>query len=147
MYKDKNKQREANREAMRRNRAKGASVIPCDTRVKVIPEDTPNVILCETEAEAGEISDSRIKPNPKRGKDIKCFADLPPDVQRTIDKMSTTDGTLDKDEKAKRTAAAIKYQHVFPHRFESSHDDGVYPYPHVTGKPGDADYNGICTKE
>ena len=44
MYKDKDRQREANREAMRRNRAKGASVIPCDTRLKVIPEDTPVVI-------------------------------------------------------------------------------------------------------
>ena len=48
MYKDKDKQREANREAMRRNRA---SVIPCDTRLKVIPEDTPVVILCEAEPE------------------------------------------------------------------------------------------------
>ena len=51
---------------------------------------------------------------PKRGKDIKCFGDLPPDVQATINRVSESN-----EEKAKRTAAAIKYQHLFPERYHS----------------------------
>ena len=82
----------------------------------------------------------------KRGKDIKCFADLPPDVQETIHRLSTIDGKIDQASKAKRTAAAIKYQHLFPDRYNPQHFDTVV-VPAVTGKPGDADYNGVCTKE
>ena len=48
----------------------------------------------------------------KRGKDIKCFEDLPTDVQVSIDVMSMVDGKPDKEEHAKRTAAAIRYQHI-----------------------------------
>ena len=49
---------------------------------------------------------------PKRGKDIKCFEDLPPDVQRTIEMLSDSE-----EEKQRRTGIAIHYQHVFPERF------------------------------
>ena len=45
----------------------------------------------------------------KRGKDIKCFEDLPLDVQATINRISGSN-----EEKAKRTAIAINYQHLFP---------------------------------
>lgn len=83
--------------------------------------------------------------HPKRGKDIKCFADLPPDVQQNIDRMSVVDGKIDKTIKANRTAIAINYQHLFPNRYYSQ--DAVISSPAVTGKPGDADYNGICTPE
>ena len=56
----------------------------------------------------------------KRGKDIKVFADLPPDVQSTIETMSKDDaGKTDQAAKARRTAAAIHYQHLFPDRFHS----------------------------
>ena len=81
---------------------------------------------------------------PKRGKDIKVFEDLPADVQDTINRMSLVDGKIDQAVKAKRTAAAIKYQHVFPDRYEPTGNvcTGV-----VTGKSGDADYNGICKDE
>ena len=51
-------------------------------------------------------------PTHKRGLDIKCFSDLPPDVQATINRLSDTN-----EEKQKRTAAAIKYQHLFPNRY------------------------------
>ena len=53
----------------------------------------------------------------KRGKDIKVFADLPPDVQQTINRMSTADGKIDQTVKANRTAIAIHYQHLFPDRY------------------------------
>jgi len=57
----------------------------------------------------------------KRGKDIKCFEDLPPDVRRTIEKMSTIeDGKMDLSIKANRTAIAINYQHLFPGRYNST---------------------------
>lgn len=112
MYKDKEKQKEANKRAMRRNRAKGASVIPCDTRLKVIPEGTPVVIPCEVELD-----------KPKRGTDIKTFEDLPPDVQHDIETMSSHAAQRGEDyeeDKARRTARAIRYQHLFPDRYEST---------------------------
>ncbi|KKL19791.1 hypothetical protein LCGC14_2461940 [marine sediment metagenome] len=59
-----------------------------------------------------------------RGKDIKCFADLPPDVQRTIDRLSLVDGKIDQTVKANRTAIAVSYQHLFP--------DKYYPQDAVT---------------
>lgn len=46
----------------------------------------------------------------KRGKDIKVFADLSPDVQRTIDSMSTVDGKIFPTVKARRTKIAIHYR-------------------------------------
>ena len=56
----------------------------------------------------------------KRGKDIKCFADLPPDVQVIINSMSEVDGVIDQKAKADRTEAAIMYQHLFPNRYYSA---------------------------
>ncbi len=53
----------------------------------------------------------------KRGKDIKVFADLPPDVQVIINSMS---GVIDPKGKADRTEAAIMYQHLFPDRYYSA---------------------------
>ena len=44
-----------------------------------------------------------MKPN---SKDIKTFADLPPDVQATINRISQSN-----EEKQKRTKAAIHWQH------------------------------------
>lgn len=56
----------------------------------------------------------------KRGKDIKCFADLPSDVQETIAMMSWRDGKIDQTIKVNRAAIAINYQHLFPDRFHST---------------------------
>jgi len=89
MYKDKDRQREANRKAKQRQRAK-EGMTQADN---VIPED---VI-------------------PKRGKDIKCFEDLPVDVQATIRSLSDTN-----EEFQRRTQIAIQYQHMFPDRFHST---------------------------
>lgn len=61
-----------------------------------------------------ELADSVFNNTPKRGKDIKCFEDLPPDVQRTIDMMSIIDGKIDETIKTNRTAIAIHYQLLFP---------------------------------
>lgn len=49
---------------------------------------------------------------PKRGLDIKCFEDLPPDVQQTIVQISQSP-----EEKRRRTGIAIRYQHLFPERY------------------------------
>ena len=122
MYKDKDKQREANRKASQRRRDKGMTQGMTHEGMTAVNEQT-HVIPCSN----------------KRGKDIKCFADLPLDVQETIKKVSRT-----VEEEQKRTAAAIKYQHLFPDRY---HSTGAVCTGVVTGKPGDADYNGVCTPE
>ena len=143
MYKDKEKQREANRRAQAKFKAKGITEGITAQNCNAIPG--PKVIP-KSEQRTG--INSMIKPSPdfkpKRGKDIKCFEDLPPDVQQAIDDISLVDGKIDKILKANRTAIAISYQHTF--------GAGAY-YPHgavctgiVTGKPGDAGYNGICTE-
>ena len=134
-YKDKDKQREANRERQRRYRTRrdtigghrpkgvtnqgitlpkntdlGNTLTTTQTVGAVIPKlETPQV----TEFTKTKFPENTRLPTHKRGKDIKCFADLPPDVQQTIDRMSTTEGKLDRTEKAKRTAIAINYQHLY----------------------------------
>ena len=63
MYKDKDRQREAVRQAVRRHRAKGITVIPKNViPCKVLPCDTliPEVIPVEHEPEwAGELTKER----------------------------------------------------------------------------------------
>jgi len=58
--------------------------------------------------------------NAKRGKDIKTFNDLPPDVQQTINMMSQHAGKIDLIVKANRTAIAVHYQHLYPGRYYST---------------------------
>ena len=145
MYKDKDKQREANRQASQRQRdkkgmtddcAKAGIVIP-DYPVPVIPERTAQgnirvskpgdadyeTTLVNAKPNTGDkqlkdyYDKHRETTNPKRGKDIKCFEDLPPDVQKTIDIMSMVEGKIDQTIKANRTAIAINYQHTFPERY------------------------------
>ena len=127
MYKDPDKQREANRKASQRKRDKGMTQGMTNEGMTAVNEQT------------------HVIPSSKRGKDIKCFADLPLDVQQTIDSMSTVDGKIDKTIKANRTVIALDYQQTF--------GAGAY-YPHgatctgvVTGKPGNDNYDGICTDE
>ena len=72
MYKDKDKQREANRQAQARFKAKGIT-----EQGITLPKKTDlGNTLTTTQTVSAVI--------PKRGKDIKCFKDLPPDVQQTI---------------------------------------------------------------
>ena len=99
MYKDKDKQREANRQAQARFKAK-QSLAERGITEKVLPLEPKSVSVI-----------------PKRGKDIKCFEDLPPDVQQSIDMMSMVDGKIDQTIKANRTAIAVHYQHTFPGRY------------------------------
>jgi len=99
MYKDKDRQKEANRKASqhRRDKAKGMTqegvVIP-DHPVPVIP-----------------------KSDKFRGLAITCFEDLPPDVQKAIRQEP-------EDQWSIRTVVAIHYQHLFPHRYYPNHDLG-----------------------
>ena len=113
--KDKNKQREANKQASQRRRDKGMTQ-GITNQGMTARNGEGNVIPCST----------------KRGKDIKCFADLPPedrppDVQAMIEDVSKHGG-----EYSFKTVKG-KIQDV--HRTSP-----------VTGKPGDADYNGVCTE-
>ena len=127
MYKDKGKQREANRQASQRQRDKKGMTDDCAKAGIVIPDHPVPVI-------------------PKRGKDIKCFEDLPVDVQATINRLSESN-----EEKAKRTAAAIKYQHLFPDSFSAPSDLDFTRLMAQAGpghvrvsKPGDDDCGPQC---
>jgi hypothetical protein len=84
--------------------------------------------------------------NAKRGTDIKCFADLPPDVQETIMRVSVGSATKTREQEiAQRTKAAIKYQHVCPDRYDPRGQVRFSPaftqllMDHL---PGDPDYVG-----
>ena len=126
MYKDKDRQREANRKAQAKFKAKGIT--------QAIQEGITEGIRLQKKMGISEgisekvLSDAELKAHcakvfPKRGKDIKCFADLPPDVQQTIDRMSVVDGKIDQIDqivKANRTAIAINYQHLYPGRYYST---------------------------
>jgi hypothetical protein len=113
MYKDEHLQKEANKRASQRRRDKikqqGMTLVPEKGMINqgiVIPDHPVPVI-------------------PKRGKDIRCFADpkaLPPLTQAQI--LLSRHGV-----------------HCSPSLVCS------IPGDTVTGKPGDADYNGICTPE
>ena len=46
----------------------------------------------------------------KCAKNIKTFVDLPLEVQRIIDVMSTVNGKIDEVDKARRTKIAIHYR-------------------------------------
>ena len=137
MYKDKAKQREAGKERQRRYRDKQKpipEVTPLGNIRVSKPGDSDYEPQCETtrafiesavvtkadrHVDASDITMVKalhqVISKPKRGKDIKCFDDLPPDVQATINRVSESN-----EEKAKRTAAAIKYQHLFPNRYNST---------------------------
>jgi len=92
MYKDKNKQREANRERQRRYKAKQKALLSEGVTGKALPQFEDIIGL-------------HLKGVPKRGKDIKCFADLPPDVQATIRRISQSN-----EEFQRRTRIAIDFQ-------------------------------------
>jgi hypothetical protein len=148
VYKDKDKQREANRRAQAKFKAKKVlvgqgitdEVLPEYPRVSdqdftrrlaTLPPGSPTVRVskpgdadyepqCETTKAFinGKSKCSFIDMiEPKRGKDIKVFADLPWDVQQTIDIMSVVEGKMNQTIKANRTAIAIHYQHTFPERY------------------------------
>lgn len=139
MYKDPDKQREANRLQMRRARAKGNTKQDSVNGNTVCPRVTDQEFTRLLAVDAGrtiikvskpgvpdyfpqcETTKAFVEGRPKdasrakRGKDIKCFADLPLDVQATIRRLSDTN-----EEFEKRTAIAIRYQHLFPDRYHST---------------------------
>lgn len=144
MYKDKDKQREAVKAATQRYRAKkGDSALSGSKEglenarglpvVDELSDTQPVIPSCDTFPKATRL------PTHKRGKDIKCFADLPLDVQKTIAMMSRRDGKIDQVDKAKRTTAAIKYQHLFPDRYEPTNaaspaTQTTTAYAHLNGE-------------
>ena len=134
MYKDKDKQREANKLQMQRARAAKGNTkqlvgqsntsyprVTDQDFTKLIAGAGPNHVraskpgdadyepMCET---TKAFVEGRSKVEPKRGLDIKCFEDLPPDVQQTIRTISDSN-----EEFQRRTVIAIHYQHTFPGRY------------------------------
>ena len=133
MYKDKDKQREANRRAQAKFKAKGitegiTNQGITDTKDEGITETVDRLtgglsledarkIMMEREGMTSEQLDKATddltkRSKPKRGKDIKRFADLSPDVQDTINRLSDNE-----QEHKRRTAIAIDYQHKHPDRY------------------------------
>lgn len=89
-----------------------ATLPPGSPTVRVSkPGDTDYVPQCETMKAFIEDKPKSLS-SAKRGLDIKTFEDLPLDVQQTIRRMSDSN-----EEFQKRTAAAIKYQYLFPDRY------------------------------
>ena len=103
MYKDKEKQKEANRQAKARYKAKQG--IPDGQGIPGIPGIPEQGIPIEPVPVSHGL---------KRGKDIKCFRDLPVDVQATIVRLSA-----DGQELSRRAGIAISYQHTFPDSYYS----------------------------
>ena len=123
MYKDKDKQRGANAERQRRYKAKQKALLNQGVTDKALScdglklEDARNIMM-EREGMTSEQLDQATerlikRPSTKRSKDIKCFEDLPLDVQATINQMCRIDDNkIDATAKANRTAIAIRYQHM-----------------------------------
>ena len=131
MYKDKDRQRAANRRAQAKFKAKQGitqKVLPEQgiTRhvsdqeftmlLATVPPGTPNQRVskpgdadyepqCET---TRAFIEGRPKNIPKP-KPVNTFADLPPDVQATIRSLSHSN-----EEMKRRTAIALAYQQMFP---------------------------------
>ena len=99
MYKDKDKQREAGKERQRRYKAKQKALLNEGVTGKALLD-----IRLLAPMSVGQFGF-------RRGKAIRCFADLPPDVQASIKREP-------EDQWPRRTAAAIKYQHLFPDKYE-----------------------------
>ena len=121
MYKDKDRQREANKQAQQRRR----ELVRQGTTGSegMTDKEIDNVYQGMTKGVTGQgvtSPQAASSVTPKRGKDIKCFEDLPLDVQETIHRLSTIDGRVDQASKAKRTAIAINYQHLYPDRYYST---------------------------
>ena len=119
MYKDKDKQREANRVAQARFKAKGITEGITNQGITltspVIPDGSTTIDAVQAlhRLIAKPLVIKAVKP--RRGKDITKFKHLPPDVQATIDRIS-----MDEQEHNRRTAIAIDYQHKQPDRYYST---------------------------
>lgn len=115
MYKNKEKQRQANREAQKRFKDKQKGI-------------TSDRVLSQG---------------------ITCFEGLPADVRRSIERLSDSP-----EEKATRTANAIRYQRLYPDSRHKGTDTGSIELPqghkpaaelkpgefNRVSKPGDQDY-------
>lgn len=144
MYKDKNKQKEANRKAQVKFKANKKIIlkgIADGLRVKGITEQGITEIMGEGITK------------PKRGKDIACFEDLHPEIQATINRVSERYQETT-EQRQERIDRAIHYQHIFPDRYEPNSDlefttlmAQAGPGHARVSKPSDVDYDGICTPE
>lgn len=125
-YKDKGQQKEANRQAAqrRRNKLKGMTnqgMTASGSGTRVIPTHDVIDMVRDVAKHGGEYSfktaNGKIQDvhhtKPKRGKDIKCFEDLHPRTQAHIREISESN-----EEFQRRVAVAIRYQHLFPGRYE-----------------------------
>ena len=122
MYKDKDKQREANRVAQARFKAKGITEGITNQGITLTSPVIPEQPLLHKAVAPKKYALHIIpKPTPRRGKDITNFEHLPPDVQGTIIRLTTNqDGTVDEQARTNRTAIAIDYQHKQPDKYYST---------------------------
>lgn len=152
MYKDKDKQREADRarQKKRRDKIKAKGVTDVLEAVAVGVTQGVTMTKADSHIDASDIGVvkalHRAISNPRRGRDIKCFEDLPPDVQQAIERTSDSP-----EERRQRTAIAVSYQHTFPDRYEPVSDTDFACLMATAGKtktrpslPGDDDYDGVC---
>lgn len=116
MYKDKDRQREADRarQKRRRDKIKAEGVTDTGRDSQGVTDEESDAVLRMV---LGVQKNNRV--TPKRGKDIKYFTDLPLDVQQTIERLCP-DVVGDYHERCRRTAIAIDYQHKHPDRYYST---------------------------
>lgn len=151
MYKDKDRQREANKKAAQRYRDQKVVVMEHikDMKAKGVTKGVTvsgSGAFVTPKLEAPKVTAfTKTKFGPKRGKDIKCFEDLPPDVQQTIKRISNSN-----EEFQRRTQIAIHYQHMTG-RYEPISDQDFTralaqagPGHVRVSKPGDEDYEPQC---
>ena len=116
MYKDKDKQREANRVAQARFKAKGITEGITNQGITltspVIPDGSTTIDAVQA---LHRLIAKPLVIKARRGKDITNFEHLPPDVQATINRIS-----MDNQEHNRRTAIAIDYQHKQPDKYYST---------------------------
>lgn len=103
-----------------RNRMKGVKVtlVTADETKSVTVTDRPKTrTIVDVDIQAAQDGMDKMGfERCKRGADIQTFADLPPDVQRTIETMSQHADNPSED-KTRRTIRAIHYQHLFSNRY------------------------------
>ncbi len=97
----------------------------------------------EKQREAGAERQRRYRENSKA---------LHPAIIADINRLTTnTDGTVDEQARTNRMATARAYQRMYPDKQYTGvgiapADIPASPVPVRVSKPGDADYNGICTE-
>jgi len=136
VYKDRNKQKEAAREAIQRFRAKNKGIALSSQKQGL--ENAPGLSVIPDLGNTYPVIPSKCNTRviPKR----QTFTDLPADVQHTITRISDSP-----EEQAVRTAIALDYQARHPGARHRGID--YEAEPRSTARPGDAAYQPSGVEE